>query len=631
MAASRPSTEEQLALLESSPDVQPEELIRARLDLAWDLNRSQPERSDMLCEEVRQQLESCPDEGLSLYRDRVLSELRFLQGRLPDALAAAESAQTHEDHPDWSLHRGIVLTNAGRSQFLMGRFSEALPIFRKLYDLAVESGKLPQEASSLSNLAIVCCSTGDLEAAKRFFQQSLDLYQQLEDLDGQATIYNNMAMHPALAECPERALEWARKALDLSARCPEPGHELVILDTYGRLLADAGELDDARSLFEDLIEKASAVGNHRVPLVAQINLARVLLQQNELEAAEATIESTLPLLEQHQILPEQVRCFGLLAELRERQGRVLDALQTLKRHQSLKEQVFGGEERQRVQNLQVVYETQASRKEVALQRRRADELETLAELGRSISSSLDPDIVLGGIAEAAIRLLNGCDAAILQLDATGEVLEVITAAGDHAAEITALRVPTKASLAGAVCLSGKAELINAPADDPRTFEFGRSRQPADHSSEAWDTEGAAILAAALHDGDATIGTILVWKHKASQGLFTEEHLSLLVAFAQQVSIALGNARLHSELVRAKLAAEDALLQVKTLKGLVPICSHCKNIRDDAGFWHNVADYMREHSEAEFSHGICPECVENLYPDLSQSAEQPEPGSATRES
>lgn len=52
----------------------------------------------------------------------------------------------------------------------------------------------------------------------------------------------------------------------------------------------------------------------------------------------------------------------------------------------------------------------------------------------------------------------------------------------------------------------------------------------------------------------------------------------------------------------------ALEQVKTLKGLVPIGASCKKIRDDGGFWHQVETYVREHTEAEFTHGICPDCV-----------------------
>jgi hypothetical protein len=60
--------------------------------------------------------------------------------------------------------------------------------------------------------------------------------------------------------------------------------------------------------------------------------------------------------------------------------------------------------------------------------------------------------------------------------------------------------------------------------------------------------------------------------------------------------------------------QEALKQVKLLSGFLPICSSCKRIRDDQGRWMQIESYIRDHSEAEFSHGICPECKERLYPD-----------------
>lgn len=60
---------------------------------------------------------------------------------------------------------------------------------------------------------------------------------------------------------------------------------------------------------------------------------------------------------------------------------------------------------------------------------------------------------------------------------------------------------------------------------------------------------------------------------------------------------------------------DALSDVRTLKGLLPICSHCKKIRDDKGYWNTLESYISEHSEAEFSHGICQECAKKYYPDF----------------
>ena len=56
-----------------------------------------------------------------------------------------------------------------------------------------------------------------------------------------------------------------------------------------------------------------------------------------------------------------------------------------------------------------------------------------------------------------------------------------------------------------------------------------------------------------------------------------------------------------------------LTHVKTLTGLLPICTSCKKIRDDQGYWTQIEIYIREHSEAEFTHGLCPDCVKKFYP------------------
>jgi YesN/AraC family two-component response regulator len=61
--------------------------------------------------------------------------------------------------------------------------------------------------------------------------------------------------------------------------------------------------------------------------------------------------------------------------------------------------------------------------------------------------------------------------------------------------------------------------------------------------------------------------------------------------------------------------ERALAEVKRLSGLLPICSRCKKIRDDKGYWHKVEAYIQEHSEATFTHGICGDCVRVMYGDV----------------
>ena len=53
----------------------------------------------------------------------------------------------------------------------------------------------------------------------------------------------------------------------------------------------------------------------------------------------------------------------------------------------------------------------------------------------------------------------------------------------------------------------------------------------------------------------------------------------------------------------------------TLSGLLPICASCKKVRDDGGYWNQIEEYISAHSEAEFSHGVCPDCFKDLYGDL----------------
>ncbi len=82
---------------------------------------------------------------------------------------------------------------------------------------------------------------------------------------------------------------------------------------------------------------------------------------------------------------------------------------------------------------------------------------------------------------------------------------------------------------------------------------------------------------------------------------------LIIAYAtSKIRLLLAKERETTEKLR------DALSQVKTLSGLIPICASCKKIRDDKGYWNQLETFIQEHSEAEFSHGFCPDCMKKLY-------------------
>ena len=70
-----------------------------------------------------------------------------------------------------------------------------------------------------------------------------------------------------------------------------------------------------------------------------------------------------------------------------------------------------------------------------------------------------------------------------------------------------------------------------------------------------------------------------------------------------------------------MSLQEALDNIKILKGLLPICGSCKKIRDDRGYWNLIESYIEKHSAASFSHGICPDCAAKLYPDIDISDDE----------
>jgi len=91
----------------------------------------------------------------------------------------------------------------------------------------------------------------------------------------------------------------------------------------------------------------------------------------------------------------------------------------------------------------------------------------------------------------------------------------------------------------------------------------------------------------------------------------------------QISIEMALYKHRMEAEREQLVHElqDALAKVKQLSGMLPICSFCKKIRDDQGYWSQVETYVAEKSEARFSHGLCPDCAGQLYPGIAEEVQK----------
>jgi len=103
------------------------------------------------------------------------------------------------------------------------------------------------------------------------------------------------------------------------------------------------------------------------------------------------------------------------------------------------------------------------------------------------------------------------------------------------------------------------------------------------------------------------GTICILDIKGNT--YSETYKRLLLQFKELIEA-------HLELLQTNCLLQDALIQVKTLQGMLPICAHCKKIRDDQDNWQPMESYISQRSGAKFSHGVCPDCLKEHYSDCT---------------
>ena len=150
------------------------------------------------------------------------------------------------------------------------------------------------------------------------------------------------------------------------------------------------------------------------------------------------------------------------------------------------------------------------------------------------------------------------------------------------------------------------------------------QQAAVHITQSKGADHVALLETKMLELSAYArnkATIFLEGAKSSQARLEKITMMLtLIGVLLSVAIAtlatIRTQRTERVLLTEKERLEQALAEIKTLRGIIPICSHCKQIRDDKGSWILLEAYIHDHSDATFSHGICPKCLAEHYPDIA---------------
>jgi PAS domain S-box-containing protein len=247
---------------------------------------------------------------------------------------------------------------------------------------------------------------------------------------------------------------------------------------------------------------------------------------------------------------------------------------------------------------------------------RNHELALLNQAARACSSSLDPAQVLFVILEETSHLLNVVSSSVWLTDAETGELVCRDATGPYSETLRGWRLVPGEGIVGQVAASGESLIVPDTRVDERHYKRVDQRT---------GLELRSVIAVPLRVKQNVIGVVEVVDSTPDR--FDPTDLQLIESLAATAAAAIENARLYEraqqEIAQRKQAEkereavigelEDALTKVKTLSGLLPICANCKRIRNDQGYWESVEVYVRDHSEAEFSHAICPDCMRALYP------------------
>ena len=138
------------------------------------------------------------------------------------------------------------------------------------------------------------------------------------------------------------------------------------------------------------------------------------------------------------------------------------------------------------------------------------------------------------------------------------------------------------------------------------FKSFSNRSPLDGENRMYGVYKVDDLPFVVVVGEADQDWQAGWRHRTWGMVVT-----LVLLWGMSIFI-LFNYRLR---LRERDKLKNALDEIKTLRGIIPICSHCKKIRDDKGYWNQIETYIQDHSETEFSHSICQECAKKYYPDM----------------
>lgn len=462
--------------------------------------------------------------------------------------------------------RGLADAHArdGQVDSSMAAFRQAVNASRSLPD-----GKL--KGDILSSTGSILLRANQNDSALVYIARARELRLKLGDTLGALRTWNNTgSAHYQLGHY-EQALTAFVQALE--GRRLE--HDTVgisrVLTNIGKVYQDWGQFDRAESRLQEAIRYARSVKHAAMLGYALNTLAQVYVERGEYDLAYRTIDSSMAAYSRTTVNGSPVDSVGgwrlnalARAEGLVRQGRAREALPYLDSVTAV------GQENG---NIRSVAKSQMLRGQAYAQ---------LGDLGRARA-----------LLTESYELSRSVEQRVFMMMALERLSQVEEKAGNAPASLRALRSAT--ALRDTIFNQSTAERLAA--------EESREERERQLLENAALREAQREQAEVIQRQRTTVALVLVILALTGLVLF------LLVRFNR-----LGKAR-EDALASANKELREALADVRTLSGLIPICANCKRVRDDRGYWQAVESYISSHSDATFSHAICQNCGPELYGDM----------------
>jgi tetratricopeptide (TPR) repeat protein len=440
---------------------------------------------------------------------------------------------------------------------------KSLVVAQRALALARETKDLRGEAEALNYVAYAYRSKSLLDVARKNALESVRLYVHARDEWGEAQGYNTLGLIEADdAKYPE-ALEYHLKALAIRERTGDKEGLAYTSNNLGNVHRNMREYDKALAHHEQGLALKIELGLKASEAFSHQNIGLVYFEKQDYPAALAAYQRALAIREQlgdRRGMGVSMNAIGQV----EAQTNPAAALQTYQRALALRR------------------ENGDQRGEVATEMNIGDAYRRLNNLPQA-----------AGALNRALAISGRIDAPFLRSNVLRTLAEVEAASGDYRAAHGHLLEYQQA----------REQMFSVEnAARFQRLQLAQEAERQQHQIELLEQQGRV--------------------REAELAQTQTERMALgVIAGLVILSLALLYARFrlkHESEARFRTQAEtlaDALENVHTLKGMLPICAWCKKIRDDKGYWTQVEAYVSSHSEAEFTHSICPSCTNHtLYPD-----------------